>query len=145
MSKPLTAQYVLRYPTGKLPVAFDDDGNPTEYKDNYDIACETMEHFLEGGSIILPHPTGTLDGLPSLGWEIEETGPFAGFDWDWVDNYPLTEKGKRWKITDVNGKEYQNVMKLNSSSGLILQRGEDGPVFVRTLAPLPITVEQVPE
>ena len=76
--------------------------------------------------------------------EIQEMTESSGFDWDWTTDHHILETGKRWKVTDATGKEFQNVRKLNSNTGFIEQTGpSDGPIYVRTLAPLPITVEQV--
>ena len=139
-----TTQFVLRYPIGRTAIEFDNDGEPAKYRDNYEIACEIIEHLLDGGSIVLPQPTETVEGKQTNVWELVEMGPFAGFDWDWTTDHHMLETGKRWKITDANGKEYDRVRMLNSNTGLIEQTGpSDGPIYVRTLAPLPITVEQV--
>ena len=136
-----STQYALRYPMGKTMF---NDNDTTEYRDNYDIACEIMEGFLAGGSVILPQPVEAIDGNRTNEWEILEYGPHSGCDWDWTTDHHILEPGKRWKITDATGKEFQNVRKLNSNTGFIEQTGpSDGPIYVRTLAPLPITVEQV--
>ena len=138
------AQFVLRYPIGRTAVEFDNDGEPTKYRDNYELACDMLGHLLQGGSIALPQPIETAEGKKTKAWELVEMSPFAGFDWDWTEGHHNTETGKRWKITDATGKEFQNVRKLNSNTGFIEQTGpSDGPIYVRTLAPLPITVEQV--
>ena len=128
------SQYVLKYPVGRT-------GN----RDNYKLAQEIMEVWLAGGSIVLPQPPQSL-GLECSegGWEMIEFGPWSGFDWDWSEGHEL-KPGKRWKVTDGEGREYENVTKLNSRSGMIVQNPSNrtGPLFVQTLAPLPITVEQV--
>ena len=132
----IKSQYILRYPPGT-----------TDGVDNFEIAQKIMKSWLNGGSITLPNVTPSIgeSSCHQAGWKMIEYGPFSGFDYDWSSGQHELKPGNQWKITDATGKEYERVTKLNSRTGMIVQECMDrsGPIFVQTLAPLPIKIQQV--
>ena len=133
-------QFVIYYPPGFTFF----DGCEV---DNFDLAKSIMKKLLDGGSIVLPSdppPIGTES--PSLlpAWRIEILGVDNGFDWDWSEGKYRFQVDLRlpFRITDGDGKEYANVLRLSTITGVIEQTSLDYGT-VTTVAPLPITVEQI--